>query len=161
MSKIYEIVSKNPVASTVVTLAVLVGGYFGLKRIFQKPEPPPLPGYDLPEGGAGIPQVDTIINPKTGAIEAVFWSPQPLANELFDVMEGLWDSTQSKEDAWFKLANLPTKDMLVATYNYFNTMPKVRESGDTLTIWINKEYGSLVGGYKDNALNVLRAAGLP
>jgi len=151
---------KNPIMTGVLTLAAGVGAYWVGKKLFLKPEPPPLPHYDLPEGGGGIPQIDTIVDPKTGTVKAVLWSPKPLANELFESMEG-FDWTSTKERAWYKLSALPTNDMVVAVYNYFNSMPAVVSAKvGTLPQWIRDESGAWDDSYKEAALQRLSALNL-
>jgi len=154
---------RNPLLTFLLTAGAATGVYFGAKKLFAPPPPPVLPFFDFPEGGGGIPQVGTTIDPKTGKPKKVLWSPVPLAKELFDSMDGI-DPTSDKERAWQKLSSLPTRDMVIAVYNTFNKIPDVVENAaeyGTLTQWIRDEYGSVDDSYKDLALNKLEQLGLP
>ena len=126
------------------------GGYLiyrGAKKLITAP-----PRVPLPQGGAGVPVVsyDAQGNPTA-------WNPRPLSQELYDTMEGLADWTSSKEEAWGKLLNLPTNDMVTMVYNDFNQQ---FGGGDTLTQWIDDEYGSFFTSNKPAVLQRLRGLGL-
>jgi hypothetical protein len=129
----------------------IIGGagyliYKGVTKLINRP-----PVIPLPTGGQGIPVVsyDPQGNPTT-------WSPRPLSQELYDSMSGL-DWTSSKEEAWGKLLNLPTNDMVVSVYNDFNQQ---FGGGETLTQWIDDEYGSFFTSNKPGVLQRLRGLGL-
>lgn len=135
-----------------VQLAIVGGAgylvYRGVKKIIETK--PPVP---LPQGGAGLPVIGYTPSgtPQT-------WNPRPLSQELFDAMDGIFAWTSTKEEAWGKLANLPTNDMITAVYNDFNSQ---FGAGETLTQWIDAEYGNLIGSSnKPLALQRLRAIGL-
>lgn len=140
------------VAKVAVIGGVGIGLYFITKRIvknFRKP-----PKFDLPQGGGGIPVVTY-----TPTGQPIQWNPQPLAAELFDVMDGLFTSSASKDDTWTQVAQLPTDDMVVAVYNTFNEQ---YGNGETLTQWINDEYWTDVGSDgKALILARLNRLGLP
>jgi len=133
-----------------VQLAIIGGGgliaYKGIKKLLEQP-----PKVTLPTGGAGLPVTgyDPSGNPQ-------IWSPRPLSTELYDTMNGL-DWTSSKEEAWGKLLNLPTNDMVVSVYNDFNSQ---YGGGETLTQWINDEYGSIFTSNKPAVLQRLNQLGL-
>jgi len=140
------------IAKVAVIGGVGIGLYFLTRRIvknFRKP-----PKFDLPQGGGGIPVVTY-----TPTGQPVQWNPQPLAAELFDVMDGLFTLSGTKDATWLKLAQLPSNDMVVAVYNTFN---ETYGNGDTLTQWINDEYWTDIGGDgKSLALSRLSSIGLP
>lgn len=109
--------------------------------------------YPLPQGGQGIPV--TGYTP-TGA--PIQWNPEPLVDELHDVMDGLFTLSGTKDAAWLKLVQLPSNDMVTAVYNRFN---QKWGDGSTLTQWIRDEnYYDFTTGVKDQAINRLTAAGL-
>lgn len=147
-----EAFQKSPIVTGGLTVASAFGLYWVGKRLFTGPA---LPKANLPTGGKGIPMVGT--GPGGAPIP---WSPVPLASNLFDVMDGI-DLTYKKEDQWRKLAELPTDDMVVATYNYFNSMPAVvKAQAGTLVQWIRDEYGAVSGSTKPEALARLTRLGL-
>lgn len=129
-------------------LIVTGGGYLayhGIKKIIKKPPP-----KNLPQGGNGLPVVSYS---NTGA--PVFWNPQPLAKGLHDVMAGLFTLSGTKDEQWTKLAELPSDDMVVSVYNYFN---KNYGEGETLTAWIKAEnWYDIFGSGRDLALNRLQS----
>ena len=110
--------------------------------------------FPLPTGGGGMP----VVSYNTQG-EPTFWNPEPLAKELFDIMDGLFTLTGTKDTIFLKFANLPTPDMATAVYNQFN---KNYGEGETLTQWINDEYYyDYLGDGKKLALAKLQALGLP
>jgi len=122
--------------------------YKGIKKLLEKP-----PTVPLPTGGQGLPVTgyDPSGNPQ-------IWSPRPLSQELYDTMSGLnWTGSDDNEQAWLKLLNLPTNDMVVSVYNDFNSQ---FGGGDTLTQWIRDEYGSLFNINKEAVLARLNLLGL-
>lgn len=150
---------KNNLWETLPAVAkiAIIGGagialFFISRRIvknFKKP-----PKFDLPQGGGGIPVVSY-----TPTGQPVQWNPQPLAAELFEVMDGIFTLAATKDEVFLKLAQLPTNDMVVAVYNEFNTQ---YGNGETLTQWIDDEYNTLIGGDGQTlALEKLRSIGLP
>lgn len=150
---------KNNLWETLPAVAkiAIIGGagialFFISRRIIKNFKKPPK--FDLPQGGGGIPVVTY-----TPTGQPVQWNPQPLAAELFNVMDGLFTLSGTKDAAWLKLAQLPSNDMVVAVYNEFNSQ---YGNGDTLTQWINDEYWTDVGGDgKSLALQRLSSIGLP
>lgn len=99
------------------------------------------PKVTYPQGGNDIPPS---------------WSPEPLVNELYDVMSGLATLSGSKEEAWRKLRDLPTDDMVVSVYDVFNQKYFGKGNG-TLTQWIADEwYYDPFSGVKDSVLARLR-----
>jgi hypothetical protein len=82
-----------------------------------------------------------------------------LAAKLFDVMDGLFTASGTKDAAFLQFGQLPTNDMVTAVYNEFNTQ---YGEGETLTQWINDEYWTDIGGDgKTLALQRLTSIGLP
>ena len=146
---------KNLPVTAKIGIAVGVGvlGFFLYKKIKKKLAMLP-PVFPLPTGGGGMPVVS--YNPQG---EPTFWNPAPLSNELFNVMDGLFTLSGTKNDVFLKFAQLPTNDMAVAVYNNFN---QNFGGGETLTQWINDELWTDVGGNgKDLALQRLSSIGLP
>ena len=132
--------------------AIAIGLYFIGKQVYKQFKKPPK--FDLPQGGGGIPVVS--YDPKGNPVQ---WKPQPLSAELYDVMNGLFTMSGTKDAAFTKLGQLATNDMLTAVYNEFN---KTYGGGDSLTTWINDEYWTdFLGDGKALALARLSAAGLP
>jgi hypothetical protein len=81
------------------------------------------PKADYPEGGDAIPKG---------------WKPDPLVQELFNVMDGIFTLGITKDETFRKYLSLPTDDMFAAVYNVFNQ--KYFNKGDgTLREWINDE----------------------
>jgi len=110
--------------------------------------------FPLPTGGGGMPVVS--YNPQG---QPTFWNPEPLAKELFDVMDGLFTFTGTKDAVFLKFAQLPSGDMATSVYNQYN---KNYGGGETLTQWINDElYYDYFGQGKQLALAKLAALGLP
>jgi hypothetical protein len=98
------------------------------------------PVVDFPKGNAEIP---------------AGWNPTALADELHDVMDGGATATGTKDDAWRKLADLPTDDMVKAVYSAFN-QKYFGEGNGTLTQWIRDErWYDFFSGIKDRALGRL------
>lgn len=140
------------IAKVAIIGGVGIGLYFLTKRIIKNLNKPPV--FDLPQGGGGIPVVSY-----TPTGQPIQWNPQPLAAELFDVMDGLFTLSGTKDATWLKLAQLPSNDMVVAVYNTFN---QTYGNGDTLTQWINDEYWTdFAGDGKSLALQRLSSIGLP
>lgn len=137
-----------PVAKTII---VLGGGflvYRSIKNYTDKPKP-----KQLPEGGSGLPVVGT-----TPQGSPVFWNPDSMASELFNVMDGLFTFSGTKDDTFKKFGQLPSNDMIVSVYNLFNSK---YGKGDTLTQWINDEYYTdITGSGKELALNRLEQLNL-
>ena len=136
-----------------IVVGVGVLGFFVYKKFKKKLAMLP-PVFPLPTGGGGMPIVS--YNP-TG--EPTYWNPAPLSAELFDVMDGLFTLSGTKNDLFLKFAQLPTNDMVVAVYNHFN---QNYGDGETLTQWINDEYYySYLEDGKSLALAKLQSLGLP
>ena len=130
---------------------IVTGGYITYrvgKKIINRPIK-----HQLPQGGAGLPVVSYT---PTGT--AVYWNPAPMSKDLFEVMSGLFTASGTKDATWTKFAQLPTDDMIVATYNFFN---REYGNGDTLTKWIKDEFWSdITGSGKELALNRLSSLNL-
>jgi hypothetical protein len=128
-------------------LAVAGVGAFALykigKKFLNKPDK-----VKLPQGGQGLPVVSY-----DNSGRPIYWNPAPLSKELYDAMHGLFSGSATKDEAWTKLAELPSDDMVTATYNYFNDK---YGNGDTLVKWIKDElWTDLTGSGKEMALNRL------
>lgn len=138
--------------STPVQVGVAAGAAFLVYKGVQflmRPAPVPLPA-----GGAGIP----VVGYGPGGM-AIAWSPAPLSNELNAAMNGLFTFTGTKDEAWSKLLQLPTPDMVTAVYNDFNAR---HGGGSTLTQWIRDEiYYDPFTGVRDATLARLALLGLP
>ena len=146
---------KNLPVTAKIGIVVGVGvlGFFLYKKIKKKLAMLP-PVFPLPTGGGGMPVVS--YNPQG---EPTFWNPAPLSTELFEVMDGLFTLSGTKNDVFLKFAQLPTNDMAVAVYNNFN---QNFGGGETLTQWINDEYWvDFLAEGKSLALAKLQALGLP
>lgn len=128
---------------------VIWGGYKAVKALRSRITPKP-----LPNAGQGIPVVGYT---QTG--QPVSWSPAKIVEDNFSAMTGLGTFSGTKDEAWKEIINLPSADMLTATYNAFNSDP--RSGGETLTQWIDSEYYyDYFSGVKDQVLSKLRGAGL-
>ena len=128
---------------------LLVVGYAGY-RIIKRLS---IPQATLPQGGAGLPVVGYT---QTG--QAQLWNPEPLVDELYNVMDGLFTLSGTKDAAWRKLLELPSNDMVTSVYNRFNVK---HGAGKTLTAWIREEdYYDYLSGVKDATLNRLTTIGL-
>lgn len=129
---------------------VLLGGgflaYRGIKQFLNKPQT-----ITLPQGGSGLP-----VTGYTPQGTPIVWNPRSLSQELFDAMDGVFTLTGTKEQAFSKVANLPTNDMLTALYNDFNNQ---FGKGETLTQWIDNEWSDW-SDQRTAALAKLRAANL-
>ena len=100
------------------TVVAAVGIFFGGRYLYRQFTKPPIAKGKLPQGGAGLPVVGY-----TEGGKPVFWTPQGVASELFRAMDG-WTASETKETAWQDFLDLPTDDMKVAVYNYYNAMPE-------------------------------------
>ncbi len=108
----------------------------------------------LPTGGMGIP-----VTGYTPSGTPIPWNPAPIVEANFSAMSGLGTFSGTKDDAWNLIIQLPSVDMLTATYNAFNA--DSRANGDSLTQWIRDEnYYDYFSGVKEAVLNKLTAAGL-
>ena len=74
------------------------------------------------------------------------FNPNILADELFKAMDGLLTASGTKDEAWRKLYELPTDNMVIAVYNAFNQKYGTKGKG-SLTQWIEDEswYDYLTG----------------
>lgn len=149
-NKLLDTFNKLPIVAQIAIVGFAgYGIYRGIKYL-SKPRPQQ---YPLPAGGAGIP---TVGYTPTG--QPITWNPEPLVDELHDVMDGLFTFSGTKDATWLKLAQLPSNDMVTAVYNRFN---QKWGDGDTLTQWIRDEYWTDVAGNgKQSALDRLTSLGL-
>ena len=153
---------KNIVSDTWRTLPtwskgiiVIVGGYVayrGGKKLINYLNQPPPP--KLPQGGAGLPVVSYGSDGKP-----VYWNPRPFSKNLYEVMDGLFTFSGTKDEAFSKFGDLPTNDMVVSVYNDFNSN---YGDGETLTAWIKGEwFYDITGAGRELALNRLQTLQLP
>ncbi|MBK0383531.1 hypothetical protein I5M32_11240 [Pedobacter sp. SD-b] len=83
------------------------------------------------------------------------FNPNILADKLYDVMDGFFTASGTKDAAWLELYQLATDDMVVAVYNAFNEKYGIKRNG-SLTQWIRDEkYFDPLSGVKTKALNRL------
>ena len=130
-----------------------IAGYFIYKKLKKNFALLP-PVFPLPTGGGGLPIVSY-----NAQGNPTYWNPATLSTELFNAMDGLFTLSGTKNDVFLKLANLPTNDMVTATYNHFN---QNFGKGETLKQWISDEYWyDYFGSGKELALAKLTALGLP
>jgi len=137
---------------TFIKVTAILGGSFiayrQIKKFIDKPKPKP-----LPEGGQGLPIVG-----HTDDGTPVYWNPENMASQLYNVMKGLFTLSGTKDAVFLQFGQLPSNDMIVATYNFFNSK---YGNGETLTQWINDEYWTdWAGTGKDLALSRLSTLNL-
>jgi hypothetical protein len=131
--------NKNIIIGIVVVIAIVLIIYFSGKKAGKRTAEGPQVVY--PNGGNSIPQG---------------WNPIPLAEELFDAMDGLFTLSGTKTAVWNKLLNLPTDEMIIAVYNAFNQKYFSLGKG-TLVQWIRDEiYTDPFSDVKQNLLNKLQ-----
>ncbi len=82
------------------------------------------------------------------------WQPDGLAKELFDVMDGVFTASSTKEKVWAKLTAL-TDGQVIEVYKRFSE--RFAKKPDTLTTWIKDE----ANGDNTAALAVLSKLNLP
>lgn len=88
------------------------------------------------------------------------WTPVELAEELHRVMDDTFTLSGTKDEAWQKLIDLPTDDMVRSVYNTFNQL-YFKENGGTLTQWIDDErYYDYTTKVKQKALKRLASLNL-
>lgn len=108
------------IIASLILIAIALIFLYGRKRGLETANGPDV---TYPDGGDGIP---------------AGWSPEPLAEELHNVMDGLFTGSETKDDTFRKLLVLPTDDMFVAVYDVFN-QEHFSEGDGTLKQWINDE----------------------
>lgn len=122
----------------VVTIALMAYIYYRGKKAGNSV----IPDAPYIEGKAGIP---------------AGFNPNILADELHEVMSGLFTMTGTKDAAWSQLCNLQTPDMIIAVYNAFNAKYGRLGKG-SLTQWIDAEYYyDFVSGIKEKTLQKLKS----
>lgn len=117
---------KNIVIGTIIILVILLIIYFLGKRNGKLKAEGPQGKY--PHDGDAVP---------TG------WKAEPLRDELFKVMDGVFTLASTKDETFQKYLALPTDDMFVAVYNAFNQKYFNRGEG-TLKAWVNAETNTAV-----------------
>lgn len=145
---------KLPLSAKIgIAVGLGVAGFFIYKQIKKKLSFLP-PVFPLPTGGGGMP----VVSYNTQG-EPTFWNPATISTKLYNVMNGLFTLSGTKNETFLEFAQLPTSDMVVSVYNHFN---QNYGNGETLTQWINDEYYyDYFGEGKNLALAKLQAAGLP
>ncbi len=122
----------------IIAFVIFVVAVYIIYRIGKKQGDAPVVKY--PHNGEDIPPS---------------WSPEPLADELHDVMGGLFTLTGTKDTAWTKLKDLPTDEMVIAVYSAFN-QKYYKEQKGSLTQWIKDEnYYDYTSGVKAATLERL------
>lgn len=127
---------KNIVIGIIIIMVILLVIYFLGKRSGKLKVAGPQGKY--PHDGDAIP---------TG------WKAEPLREELFNVMDGVFTLASTKDETFQKYLSLPTDDMFVAVYNVFNQKFFNKGKG-TLRIWINDESNTVVFDSTIDDLNV-------
>jgi len=112
-----------------VLLVILILVYFSGKKAGKSRAPKDKP---LPTGGQGIPIVGI-----DASGNQIAWSPDALAKELFDVLDGF--DTSGTQEPVFGAALSLTDDQLTAVYNRWNNLYYDKENM-TLTEWLNSEW---------------------
>lgn len=125
----------SPLAFIVGGVVLFFGAKWALRKLLDVEKRPPRP-KPLPHGGGGVPSG---------------WSPEPFSDELFQVMDGWFDSVQSKAIAFAKVIAM-TDDQLTAVYNDWNRKYAVEEEA-TLTQRIRDE--SMQPGNADTLISRL------
>lgn len=83
------------------------------------------------------------------------FNPNILSDKLYNVMDGLFTLSGTKDIVWRELLQLATDDMVIAVYNAFNDKYGPKGKG-TLTNWINDEkYYDMLTGVKTKTLTRL------
>lgn len=139
---------QHPIAQ----VGMIAGAGYGVTQLVKAFKS--APAVQLPAGGAGLP-----VTGYNAQGQAIAWDPRPLSDELYSAMSGLGTFSGTKDEAWSKLANLPTPDMVTAVYNDFNAR---HGDGSTLTQWIRDEYYyDYFTGVRDATLAKLALLNLP
>lgn len=130
---------ERPITSSLVTAALLFGVGWTFKRAWgggNKYGRPPKIERDL----------EKLKNT---------WTPTPLAQKLFQQMDGVNFNPLFSGEAWKELYELPHDQQVVDVYESFNAMyyPK---SGQTLTQWVRDESSDIYGN-RDKALKRLES----
>jgi|SRR6476469_1872800 len=138
--KFATLFANKPLQITLIVVGLIIGIYlWGKKSANDKQK------YDaeLPDNGTGIP---------------AGWSPQPIADKLYEVMDGIFQFGNTKEEEWRLCLSL-TDDQLTAVYVAFNRT-YCRDNNETLTSWIEDETGIAFNSAKPRLLNRLRSLNL-
>jgi hypothetical protein len=133
-----------------VVIGILIAIYFFGKSAGKKKTPKDVA---LPNAGNGIPVVG-----KDAKGKPISWSPVPLADEAYDVMDGIFTATGTKETLFIKLLTL-TADQLAAVYNEFNRK-YYNDSDGTMTKWILDENVDLINSKRPILIEKMRGLGL-
>jgi len=136
--------NKANIIIVVVVVLLLLAIYFAGKRRGKASAEGPQVQY--PQGGSQIPSG---------------WSPIPLADELHDVMDGLFTLSGTKNKAFKKVLDLPTDEMKIAVYNAFN-QKYFNQGHGTLTQWLRDEnYYDYIINYKQQLIDKLISLNCP
>lgn len=123
--------AKNKTLLFIIIIALIIIGIFIAGKKAGKRKIPK--ETKLPTDGQGIPIQG--YDPKGNPVP---WSPGALADEAFEVLDGIWDSPEDKEALFNKLMAI-TDDQLVAVFNEFNRKHYTDDEG-TLLKWIIEEW---------------------
>ncbi len=131
----------RPLQIVLVILGVLAAAwYMGRRAGIQKANESQT---ELPNNGTQIP---------------VGWKPDPFAEHLYRVMDGLFTTAGTKDQAFSRALDL-TDDQLIAVNNAFNRLYLGKGKG-TLVNWLQDElYYDRLTGKRDQLLNRLRTLG--
>ena len=119
MSILSKVLSSKVFWAAFIVLAILAFVYFTGISVGRGKVPK---HKKLPTGRSGI---------------SLGFDPAVYGAELFNVMDGFWQSAYDKEVVFGRSKGL-SDDELVAVYNWFNTEYASKNSG-TLTAWIRSE----------------------
>ncbi|GAA4352989.1 hypothetical protein GCM10023185_13160 [Hymenobacter saemangeumensis] len=134
------IFANKPLQITLVVVGLVVAIYwYGKKAGDDKKKFDP----ELPNSGSGIPQG---------------WDPMPRVRRLHEVMAGVFTPSLSKEAEW-RMNLALTNDQLTAVYGAFNRA-YCTSNDETLTTWIDDEFGAPFNSAKPALLNRLRSLNL-
>lgn len=138
MNSILEIWNIKPIRYGFIAVALVLTIYLLGKSAGKKKGREEVDQKPLPNNGQGIP---------TG------WDPKPLANEVFQQLDGWTTWAANKEETFVKLETL-TSDQLVAVYNAFNKLFGPKGKG-TMTDWLRDELNVSIGGRRDGLVTKL------
>jgi hypothetical protein len=96
--------------------------------------------------------------PEPGGAVPTNWNATPLANDLHNVLDGLFTSAYEKERVFAKVAIL-TNNQLTELYNTFNKL-FYEKSQETMTEWIANEYNYALSSDRNKILSTLRSLNL-
>jgi len=86
------------------------------------------------------------------------WTPEPLARQLHDALDGVFVLAATKGEAFKKVMDLPTDDMIKSVYNAYNTL-YFKEGNGTLVQWLRDELNVPLDGSRGDLVNKLVSIG--